>query len=93
MLWEDAMSKQQKPESSGNELELRNHIREQCFSCFYFLLQTSHLLNPFESNGTLRNQQSCFELKFLLRRSVELIGVMFQCFRTPESAKNQRKIK
>ena len=61
MLWEDAMSKQQKPESSGNEL--RNHIREQCFSCSNFLLQASHLLNPFESNGTLCNQQSCFELK------------------------------
>ena len=64
--------------------ELRNQIRHQCFSfVFIFCSKRATLLALFESNATLRNQQNCFQLKFLLSRSVELIS-MFQCFRTPQ---------
>ena len=41
MLKEDAMSKQQKPESRGNEL--RNHIREQRFLLFLIFAPSESL--------------------------------------------------
>ena len=65
--------------------ELRNQIlRHQCFSfVFIFCSERVTHLASFERNATLHNQQNCFQLKFLLSRSVELIS-MFQCFRTPE---------
>ena len=74
--------------------ELRNQITHQCFS-FVSAFYSSDLFSSIESNEILRNQQDCFQLKFLSNRSVELIS-MIQCFRTRrsklfDSAKNDQK--